>query len=102
MAACVALAAALERRRLTGRGGIARAALAACGEMIQAQFMYDYEGRTPFDEPSGRGVRGWGPFYQCYQAADGWMFFAAPTERGGTEQQSVLTALNGPGGVMRR
>jgi crotonobetainyl-CoA:carnitine CoA-transferase CaiB-like acyl-CoA transferase len=80
--ACVALAAALERRRLTGKGGIARAALAACGEMIQAQFMYDYEGRAPFDEPSGRKVRGWGPFYHCYKAADGWMFLAAPTERG--------------------
>jgi crotonobetainyl-CoA:carnitine CoA-transferase CaiB-like acyl-CoA transferase len=80
--ACVALAAALERRRLTGKGGVARAALAACGEMIQAQFMYDYEGRAPFDEPAGREVRGWGPFYQCYKAKDGWMFLAAPTERG--------------------
>ena len=80
--ACVALAAALERRRLTGTGGIARAALAACGEMIQAQFMYDHAGRAPFDEPWGRAARGWGPFYQCYKAADGWMFLAAPTERG--------------------
>ncbi len=49
--------------------------------MIQAQFMYDFEGRPAFDEPSGREVRGWGPFYRCYSAADGWMFFAAPTER---------------------
>ena len=80
--ACAALAAALERRRLTSTGGIARAALAACGEMIQAQFMYYYEGRAPFDEPSGREVRGWGPFYQCYRAEDGWIFLAAPTERG--------------------
>ncbi|MEN8983377.1 MAG: CoA transferase [Planktotalea arctica] len=81
LCACVSLAAALERRRRTGQGGIARAALAACGEMIQAQFMYDFEGRAPFDEPSGREVHGSGPFYQCYRAADGWMFFAAPTER---------------------
>ncbi len=80
--ACVALAAALELRRLTGKGVIARAAPAACGEMIHAQFTYDYEGRAPFDEPSGREVRGWGPFYQCYKAANGWMFLAAPTERG--------------------
>ncbi|MBK1870190.1 CoA transferase [Aestuariivirga sp. YIM B02566] len=80
-AACVALGAALERRRITGRGGVARAALAGCGAMIQAQFMYDYAGRAAFDEPSGRNVRGWGPFYHCYRASDGWMFFAAPTER---------------------
>lgn len=79
--ACVALGAALERLRVTGKGGVARASLAAAGEMIQAQFMYDFEGRPAFDEPSGREVRGWGPFYRCYAAADGWMFFAAPTER---------------------
>jgi crotonobetainyl-CoA:carnitine CoA-transferase CaiB-like acyl-CoA transferase len=77
----VALGAALERRRLTGRGGVARAALAGCGAMIQAQFMYDFDGRAPFDEPAGRQARGWGPFYHCYRAADGWLFFAAPTER---------------------
>jgi crotonobetainyl-CoA:carnitine CoA-transferase CaiB-like acyl-CoA transferase len=79
LCACVALGAALERRRLTGRGGIARAALAASGEMIQAQFMYTFEGRQPFDEPAGRDAHGWGPLYHCYQAADGWMFLAAPT-----------------------
>jgi crotonobetainyl-CoA:carnitine CoA-transferase CaiB-like acyl-CoA transferase len=80
-AACVALGAALERRRLTGKGGVARAALAGCGAMIQAQFMYDFDGRAPFDEPAGRQARGWGPFYHCYRAADGWLFFAVPTER---------------------
>lgn len=80
--ACVALGAALERKRITGKGGIARSALAACGAMIQAQFMYDFDGRPPFDEPAGREARGWGPFYHCYRAADGWMFFAAPINRG--------------------
>jgi crotonobetainyl-CoA:carnitine CoA-transferase CaiB-like acyl-CoA transferase len=49
--------------------------------MIQAQFMYDFDGRAPFDEPSGRQARGWGPYYHCYRAADGWLFFAAPTEK---------------------
>ncbi|MGA1373043.1 MAG: CoA transferase [Pseudomonadales bacterium] len=79
--ACISLAAALERRNRTGKGGIARAALAAAGNLIQAQFMYDFEGRAPFDEPTGRGVRGWGPFYQCYETSDGWMFLAACEER---------------------
>jgi crotonobetainyl-CoA:carnitine CoA-transferase CaiB-like acyl-CoA transferase len=49
--------------------------------MIQAQFMYDFDGRAPFDEPAGRQAHGWGPFYHCYRATDGWLFFAAPTER---------------------
>ncbi|MEL6410981.1 MAG: CoA transferase [Pseudomonadota bacterium] len=79
--ACISLGAALERLKETGKGGVARASLAAAGNLIQAQFMYDYEGRAPFDEPSGREVLGWGPFYHCYKAADDWFFFAAPTEQ---------------------
>jgi len=79
--ACVGLGAALERLRVTGKGSVARASLASAGELIQAQFMYDFEGLGPFDEPAGREARGWGPYYRCYEAADGWMFFAAPTLR---------------------
>ncbi|MCP4389605.1 MAG: CoA transferase [Gammaproteobacteria bacterium] len=80
--ACIAIGAALVRLRETGIGGVARASLASSGNLIQAQFMYDFATRKAFDEPSGREVKGWGPFYHCYEAADGWMFFAAPTEAG--------------------
>ena len=76
--ACVALGAALLNLKRTGVGTIARASLASAGNLIQAQFMYDCDGRAAFDEPAGREVRGWGPFYHCYEAADGWFFFAAP------------------------
>ncbi|GAA6164446.1 CoA transferase [Pelagimonas sp. KU-00592-HH] len=79
--ACVALGAALLRRERTGKGGIARAALAAAGNLIQAQLMYDFDGRPGFDEPAGRDAIGWGPYYHCYRAQDGWMFFAAPTDQ---------------------
>ncbi|MFE3169996.1 CoA transferase [Amycolatopsis sp. NPDC059090] len=81
LSACVALGAALERRRRTGQGGVARTSLAAAGNLIQAPFMFDYPGRAPFSEPAGRETRGQGPFYHCYQARDDWMFFAAPEER---------------------
>lgn len=81
LCACVALGGALLRLQETGLGGVARASLAATGNLIQAQFMYDFEGRGPFDEPSGREALGWGTFYHCYQASDRWFFFAAPTEK---------------------
>ncbi len=81
LTACVALGAALIQKQRTGKPDIARSSLAAAGNMIQAQFMYDFEGRAPFDEPSGRSALGWHPFYRCYEASDGWFFLAAPTER---------------------
>ncbi len=79
--ACVALGGALLQLQKTGQGGVARSSLAAAGNLIQAQFMYDFEGRGPFGEPAGREVLGWGPYYRCYQASDRWFFFAAPMER---------------------
>lgn len=78
--ACISLGAALLQRQKTGRADVARASLAAAGNLIQAQFMYDHPGRAPFDEPSGRDVKGWGPFYTCYRASDHWLFLAAPKE----------------------
>lgn len=83
--ACAALGGALLRLQNTGEGSVARASLASAGNLIQSQFMYDFDGRAPFDEPSGRAALGWGPFYHCYQAQDGWMFFGAP----GAAQQAL-------------
>lgn len=78
---CVALGAALVRKGRTGICGTARTSLAAAGNLIQAQFMYDFDGRAPFNEASGRDARGAGPFYRSYRASDGWFFLAAPTEK---------------------
>ena len=79
--ACVALGGALIQLEKTGAGTVARSSLASAGNLIQAQFMYDYEKRQPFNEPSGRQALGWGPYYQCYQAKDGWLFFSAIKDR---------------------
>ena len=77
---CIALGAAMYNLKQSGHTGIARTSLSAAGNMIQAYFMYDFENRPPFNEPSGRKVLGWGPFYHCYQTKDQWVFLASPTE----------------------
>ncbi len=77
----LAVGAALLQRARTGKGDIARTSLSAAGQLIQAPFMVDYAGRAPFDEPSGRAVKGWGPLYRAYQASDGWFFLAGRSER---------------------
>lgn len=69
-----AVAAALYKRKVFGSTDVARTSLAACGQLLQAPFTYDYEGRDPFNEPSGRDIKGEGPFYRCYKTSDGWFF----------------------------
>lgn len=71
------IALALLDRFRGGEARVARSSLAAAGQLIQLPFMYDYEGREPFDEPSGREVKGEHPLYRLYEAEDGWFFLAA-------------------------
>lgn len=80
---CAAFSAvvALYQRARGGGADVARASLAAAGQLIQLPYMYDYEARPPFDEPSGRNVLGESPSYRCYEAADGWFFLACPADR---------------------
>lgn len=75
-AGALATVVALYARRRGVNTHLARTSLVAVGQLIQLPFMCDYDGRPPFDEPSGPNVRGTGPLYRCYQAADGWLFLA--------------------------
>ncbi|PAB59742.1 CoA transferase [Anaeromicrobium sediminis] len=65
---------ALYKLRKTGVAEMAHASLASAGQLIQVPFMYDYEGREPFNEPSGREVKGWNSLIRCYEAEDKWFF----------------------------
>jgi crotonobetainyl-CoA:carnitine CoA-transferase CaiB-like acyl-CoA transferase len=91
-----AIALALYKRATGGGADVARTSLAAAGQLIQSPFMFDYDGRGPFDEPSGREVLGESPYYRCYQAGDGWFFLACPTDR-----VSALAAVPGLEGLGR-
>ncbi|HVJ43346.1 MAG TPA: CoA transferase [Dongiaceae bacterium] len=77
----LATAMALFHRQRTGRASLARSSLAAAGQLIQAPFMYHFDGRPPHDEPRGPKAQGDGPLYRCYAAHDGWFFLAAKSEQ---------------------
>jgi crotonobetainyl-CoA:carnitine CoA-transferase CaiB-like acyl-CoA transferase len=73
-AAALGVAAALYRKARTGKVGRARTSLASLGNLVQIPFCYDYPGRGPFDEPSGREVRGFSDLSRFYRAADDWLY----------------------------
>lgn len=97
-AGAFAISTALYKRRTTGIAELARTSLAACGQLLQAPFMYDYEGREPFNEPSGPHVKGYGPLYRCYEANDGWFFLAAWNR--GAEDLEAVEELKGIGRIV--
>lgn len=73
-AAALGVAAALYRKARTGEVSRARTSLAALGNLVQLPFCYDYAGRAPFDEPSGRDVRGFSDWSRFYRAHDDWLY----------------------------
>ncbi|MFK5953541.1 MAG: CoA transferase [Desulfobacterium sp.] len=93
-AGAFAVATALYKRQKTGSTDVARTSLAACGQLLQAPFTYDYEGCPPFNEPSGRHIKGDGPLYRCYQAMDGWFFMGMMTQTA-----EILEAIDGLQGI---
>jgi crotonobetainyl-CoA:carnitine CoA-transferase CaiB-like acyl-CoA transferase len=95
--AAFAVSTALYKRKRTGQTDIARTSLCATGQLLQIPFMYDFEGREPFDEPSGPHAKGDGPLYRCYEAADGWFFLAA--EKPAVGRLEALEELQDASGV---
>jgi crotonobetainyl-CoA:carnitine CoA-transferase CaiB-like acyl-CoA transferase len=93
--AAQAIGVALVKRAHGHGGSLARSSLVAAGQLIQVPFMYDYAGRGPFDEPSGREVKGANAFYRCYQTLDGWLFLALNRQT----QQAALGRVLGLSGL---
>ncbi len=54
-----------------------RTSLSAVTNLAQIPFAFDYAGRAPFDEASGREALGNNPLSHFYQTADGWIFIDA-------------------------
>ena len=68
--AALGVAAALYQRHRTGVAGRARTSLSALSGLAQLPFCLDYEGRGPFDEPSGREANGFNELIRFYHASD--------------------------------
>jgi len=73
-AAGLSIALALYHKLRTGEITRARTSLAAMANIAQIPFAFDYPGRPPFDEPSGREVMGSHALSQFYQTREGWVF----------------------------
>lgn len=73
-AAALGVAAALYRKARTGEVSRTRTSLASLGNLVQIPFCYDYPGRAPFDEPSGRHVWGSSDLSRFFRAADDWLY----------------------------
>ncbi|SBS27093.1 E-cinnamoyl-CoA:R-phenyllactate CoA transferase [Marinomonas spartinae] len=73
-AAGLATAVALYQKLRTGKCSRARTSLSAVTNLLQIPYCYDYAGRPPFNEPSGREGMGFGPLAHFYQTSDGWIY----------------------------
>lgn len=73
-AAGMGMALAAYHKAKTGAVSRVRTSLSAVTNMAQLPFTFDYEGRAPFDEASGRDVLGNHPLSHFYEADNGWLF----------------------------
>lgn len=73
-AAGLAMSVALYRKHKTGAVSRARTSLSAVTNFAQVPFAFDYEGRAPFNEPSGREVLGNNELSHFYPTREGWIF----------------------------
>lgn len=73
-AAGMGMALAMYHQLVTGQVSRVRTSLSAVTNMAQIPFMFDYQGREPFNEASGREVLGNHPLSHFYETMDGWIF----------------------------
>ncbi|MEI2301928.1 CoA transferase [Ensifer sp. MJa1] len=69
--AALGIAAALYQKSRTGIIGRPRTSLSALTGLAQIPFCYDYAGRDPFDEPSGREIKGYHALLRLYETSSG-------------------------------
>lgn len=73
-AAALGIATALYQKAVTGQVSRARTSLASLGNLVQIPFCFDFAGRAPFDEPSGRDAVGYSDLSRFYRTAEDWLY----------------------------
>ncbi|MBO9481858.1 CoA transferase [Salinisphaera sp. G21_0] len=68
------MAVALYHRQKTGQPTRARTSLSAVTNLAQIPFAFDYQGRAPFNEPSGRQALGYNALSHFYETQEGWIY----------------------------
>ncbi len=68
------MALSLYHKLKTGQVSRARTSLSAVTNLAQIKFAFDYQGRAPFDEASGREALGNHPLSHFYQSNDDWLY----------------------------
>ncbi len=76
-AGALGMAIALYHKERTGEITRARTSLSAVTNLAQISFAFDYEGRSLFDEPSGREVLGHNALSHFYETNNGWIYLDA-------------------------
>ncbi|RVU31005.1 CoA transferase [Neptunomonas marina] len=93
-AAGLGMALAIYHKHKTGIVSRTRTSLSAVTNLAQVPFAFDYEGRAPFNEASGREALGNHELSYFYQTADGWIFLDS-----NTQELPKLAAIEGLAGV---
>jgi len=95
-AAAASIACALYHRRKNGKAARAATSLSAVTNLAQLPFAFDYQGRAPFDEPSGREALGYHALSHFYATADGWIYLDSSKQ-----EIALLAGVEGLGGIER-
>lgn len=73
-AAGLGMAVSIYHKLKTGEATRSRTSLSAITNLAQLPFAFDYQGRAPFNEPSGREVLGHNALSHFYETSEGWIY----------------------------
>jgi crotonobetainyl-CoA:carnitine CoA-transferase CaiB-like acyl-CoA transferase len=68
------MAVSIYHKLKTGEATRSRTSLSAITNLAQLPFAFDYQGRAPFNEPSGREVLGHNALSHFYETSEGWIY----------------------------